>query len=107
MDCSAIPYDELTHSPLPSQGYNRSLYNGSYHFYDVDPDGPQRCLYMEEPFQRGLTIEEARDLLSALQVDLGLSDAYRRELFGNRPVPPGFSLPAGARLVNQPKKKVK
>ncbi|MBZ0222807.1 MAG: hypothetical protein IT467_11270 [Dokdonella sp.] len=104
VDCSAIPYAKLSDSLLPQAGNNRTLYNDTYYFVDLDATGPQRCIYMESPFQRGLTVDEARDLLSALQLDLGFSEAFRRQAFGDGPVPEDFWLPGAHPTV---KKKVK
>ncbi len=84
-DCSHTPVEEFVFRERNfSGGGNMSLYNDTYWWEDLDPTGP-RCIYMLAPFRRGLTVEEARDFLTALQLDLGYSEEFQREMFGSAP----------------------
>ena len=95
VDCSHVPFEELVGDPRPTGfGRNTTLYNDVYHWIDLDPEGA-RCIYLVAPLRRGLSVDEARDLLNAVRLDLGYSDAYRREFDPDGLLPPNpIRLPA-------------
>lgn len=75
IDCSASTKVELDAyvSSQKSTSWNRTIYNDTYWWEDISLDGG-RCIYVTVPIGRGLSIDEARDFLTSLQLDLGLSD---------------------------------
>ncbi len=81
-DCSSTSIDELERRSWKENAGsndNQGLYNDNYYWRDLDPSG-SRCIYMLAPFHRGLTAEEAKDFLTALQLDFGYSDEYKRAM---------------------------
>jgi len=86
-DCSRVPVDALDERSFArnsASNNNQALYNSQYYWRDLDPDG-SRCIYMLEPFHRGLTIQEARDFLVALQLDLGYSQEFGKLMSNGEP----------------------
>ena len=62
VDCSKSSLGDLSNRPKVSM--TQYIYNSSYHWSQIDTlDG--QCIYMMQPFNRGLTIEEATDFLVA------------------------------------------
>src|SRR3569623_2633073 len=62
VNCNARPPAELDATPGPS--LSQWIYNGGYQWKTVAlPEG--NCIFLQSPFKRGLTVEEAQMLLSA------------------------------------------
>jgi hypothetical protein len=70
--------------------YGREMFNSYYSFLDLRDTTGARCIFLQSPVSRGLTVLEALDMIRAMQVDMGFTDKHRRELFGDGPVPPEF-----------------
>ncbi|MGN6517897.1 MAG: hypothetical protein ACTHK2_00550 [Dokdonella sp.] len=82
MDCSHVPFEDLDSRLFDAAwenlgGGNNTLYNDVYYWHALGRGG-EVCVFLEPPLRRGLTMEEARDLLRAVQLDLGYSDEFRR-----------------------------
>jgi hypothetical protein len=62
MDCSGIPVSVL--ETLRGSQASQYIYNHMYQWTTIDIEG-KRCVFLNIPFQRGLTREEVRMLMSA------------------------------------------
>jgi hypothetical protein len=89
-DCAH--YDATVVQQGPSQSFARELFNAYYTIYATELPGGRDCIYLQN-LRRGLTIEEAKDMLLAFQLDMGFTEEHRHELFGDDPVPPDFFAP--------------
>ncbi|HEY6941578.1 hypothetical protein [Dokdonella sp.] len=82
VDCSKVSFEELDGRAgaisfeVPA-GRIQPIYNDTYDWL-VLKRAETNCVLIRSPLRRGLTAEEARDLLSAVRLDLGYSDEFRR-----------------------------
>lgn len=87
-DCSKVSSLELQERVVigPATPRNRVVYNDTYQWDDIDPSG-NRCIYMKWPLDRGLSADEARDFMDALQLDMGFSPEISREMEAEKVAP--------------------